>query len=288
MSPDLQDLGEYAKQIYREKKSDLQKNYPGITINRLMQELESFDTSVRPLSHFLEELDKGTPLEYIRKECFFYKLPFYVDESVHIPRFETEILVETAIKTINSIASSGKECIRIADIGTGCGNILLSILGDLNLPNKIRIDAIACDISKKALEVAEKNYKQLKPRLHGNCSVQFITSDRMFSHSGELDVIVSNPPYIKKGDRMLVHPQVDKNEPHSSLYLEDAEYDDWFCQLFDHVKKILSPKSQGGTLIMEGSEKHLPRLADLAKARGFASVKMVQDYNHLDRFLILH
>ena len=287
-------LGEFAKKTYNQNKSNLQENYPGITSNRIMQELDALKGSAAlatRLSHFTDnkkiinffaDLDKGIPLEYIRRECFFYKLPFFVDESVHIPKFETEILVEMATDKIKSFS---KKHLKIADIGVGCGNILFSILGDLNLPNDFSVDAIACDISMDALRVAQKNYFRLKPHLHGNCSVCFLKSDRMLDFNREIDIIVSNPPYIRRREQSIVHRQVDANEPHSALYLEDEVYDNWFYRLFIHVKGLLS---KDGIFIMEGSERHLPRLADLAKELGFIKIEIKQDYNSLDRFLILH
>ena len=108
---------------------------------------------------------------------------------------------------------------------------------------------------------------------------------RAFFHfeTSDFDLIVSNPPYIKaKADRLKVHSQVEKFEPHLALFLKDEEYDSWFKEFFNEVFDKLKP---GGIFWMEGHEDHLQELAKMAQDTGFVDVKIDQDLTNRDRFL---
>lgn len=102
---------------------------------------------------------------------------------------------------------------------------------------------------------------------------------------GPFDLIVSNPPYIKKdADLKEVHPQVALFEPHLALFLEDATYDEWFKDFFESIFKNLS---DNGVSLIEGHENHLEDLATLAKTIGFKEAVVIQDYTQRNRFLKL-
>jgi release factor glutamine methyltransferase len=99
----------------------------------------------------------------------------------------------------------------------------------------------------------------------------------------KFDLIVSNPPYIKrKGDFSLVHPKVHEYEPHEALYLDDESYNVWFETFFLQARGALKT---GGAFLMEGHENHLHELKDLAKGLGFHSVELKKDYCDRWRFL---
>lgn len=149
----------------------------------------------------IEKLTKGVPLQHITKTQEFMKMDFYVDENVLIPRPDTEILVEEVIKIASKIEKP-----RILDLCTGSGAIAISLAK--NLPNS---EVYAVDISEKALEIAEKNAKSLE------ANVKFIKSN-LFDKikKTKFDIIVSNPPYIKKEDIQYLSSEVQK-EPEIAL-----------------------------------------------------------------------
>ena len=154
----------------------------------------------------IEKLTKGVPLQHITHTQEFMKMDFYVDENVLIPRPDTEILVEEVIKIAQKIDSP-----KILDLCTGSGAIAISLKKYIS-----NAQVYAVDISKKALEIAKKNANRLE------ANVKFIESNLFDKVKKEkFDIIVSNPPYIKKSDINYLSQEVQK-EPQLAL---DGGYD---------------------------------------------------------------
>ena len=164
----------------------------------------------------IEKLANGVPLQHITHRQEFMKMDFFVNENVLIPRPDTEILVEEVIEIAKKIDKP-----RILDLCTGSGAIAISIAK--NVPSA---EVWAIDISEKALEVAKKNAHNLQAK------VKFKKSN-LFSNINKtkFDIIVSNPPYIKKADIKLLSNEVQK-EPEIAL---DGGYDG-----LDFYRKISS------------------------------------------------
>lgn len=210
---------------------------------------------------------KGVPFPYLLGEAEFYGHKFFVSPDVLIPRPETEQLVDL-------IVNSRKKYQHVLDVGTGSGVILLSLL-DQNVAKM----GLGLDLSVAALKVAQVNRERL--RLEQRC--EFRLSDRLEKASGQFDLIVSNPPYIKeKTHRALVHESVDQFEPKMALYLPDEDYQTWFREFFMEVKKHLLA---GGLFMMEGHELELKDQAQMLRTVGFNQVKLIQDFSGRDRFL---
>ena len=154
----------------------------------------------------IEKLTKGMPLQHITHTQEFMKMDFYVDENVLIPRSDTEILVEEVINISKKINAK-----KILDLCTGSGAIAISL--KKYIPSA---QVYAVDISKKALEIAKKNAHRLE------AEVKFIESNLFEKIKNEkFDIIVSNPPYIKKSDINYLSQEVQK-EPQIAL---DGGYD---------------------------------------------------------------
>ncbi len=149
----------------------------------------------------IDKLTKGVPLQHITHHQEFMKMDFYVDENVLIPRPDTEILVEEAIKIARKMNKP-----KILDLCTGSGAIAIAIAKNVS-----EAEVYGVDISAKALEVAKRNSKEL------DAKVKFIKSN-LFEEvqKKKFDIIVSNPPYIKKNDLKCLSPEV-KNEPELAL-----------------------------------------------------------------------
>ena len=292
----IQSLDSYLKDFYQTEKKSLLLNYPGLTLHRLKQDIklqaflngvdseELFDFPYlpyrsHPITIFFEKLKLGTPLEYITGYAYFYRSLFKVTSDVLIPRSETEILVELAGQEIQKNYRN-KKC-RVADIGTGSGVIALSLL----MEQAAQLDMVITDISEEALKLARENYFNLKYAISDIHKTSFIKSDRMRDVEGPFDLILSNPPYIKRSaDKKDVHNQVLDFEPHLALFLDDDSYDAWFDEFFTSIYEKLSPQ---GLSLVEGHEHHLESLAARAKGLGFKEAVVIKDYTNRNRFLKL-
>ncbi len=246
------------KQKLRNLLLTLGEDYPGINLKRLTEEFEKFQGS---FSEFERELNSGKPLAYINKCSYFYNSDVYVDERVLIPRFETEILVEQALKL---------DALDILELGCGSGAITKAYLIDNNTSKNITVS----DISQDALDVAKINLKNYK--------VKFILSDKFKNIHQSFDLIVSNPPYIKRSQFNGVHKNVIKYEPDLALFLSDTEHDIWFKDFFTGAQRCLNAE---GTLLMEGHEENLEDLSKLAKELGFNNIECIKDLTGRDRVL---
>lgn len=168
---------------------------------------------------YLKKIRSGEPVAYLTREKEFYGLNFYVDNRVLVPRPETEHLVETVLTYLEekSGVSRGRELesdsvkFRILDVGTGSGNIAISLA--VNFQN---LEATALDISEAALEVARVNVDQ-----HGvEDRVQFCQSDllEVIEDGENYNVIVANLPYIGTETNFEVEEKVKKHEPELALF----------------------------------------------------------------------
>jgi len=162
------------------------------------------------LDQALLELKKNKPIQYILNEAFFMGHSFYVDESVLIPRPETEELVSWMLSDF----SLSKDKLKVLDIGTGSGCIPIALVKEN--PN---LNITAIDVSPSAIEVAKKNAKRHKADIH------FLQRDIIILSNWEqsLDVIVSNPPYIKIEEKNKMLSNVLDYEPHLALFTPEDD-----------------------------------------------------------------
>lgn len=172
------------------------------------------------LSYFLEMFNKrikSMPIAYIVNKKEFMGLDFYVNENVLIPRPDTEIIVEDVINTITDKVKNIDGSIKVLDMCTGSGAIILSIASilkdTLNKYDYSRINFYGVDISLPALEVSEVNRNKF-----GLNNVKLINSDLFTDEyiqnlKGDLDIIVSNPPYIEENVIETLSPDVKEYEP---------------------------------------------------------------------------
>ena len=146
---------------------------------------------------------KGEPIAYIVGFKEFWKYKYIVNPDVLIPRPDTEVIVEEALKLIPEDAS-----FKILDIGTGSGCIIISILKE-----RKKCFGVGIDISKKALKVAKINAKmqQIKNR------IKFVNSDIDKFYFGKYDIILSNPPYINSFGINYLDSDIKNYEPKVAL-----------------------------------------------------------------------
>lgn len=172
-----------------------------------------------------QQLESGFPIQYIIGNVNFYGNIINVNQSVLIPRFETELLVDKTIKNIKKIF--GNTHIDILDLGTGSGCIAITLKKELNS------EVSALDISKDALEVAKIN------AINNNVNINFINEDMVNYKEKKYDVIISNPPYIKYDEEIM--ELVKNNEPHLALYAKDEGLY-FYKKIIDNIPYITKEK----------------------------------------------
>lgn len=144
-----------------------------------------------------KEIENGKPLQYITNYQYFYGYKFYVDENVLIPQPDTEVLVASAIEAIKKMLKKKSDDgeINVLDMCTGSGAIAISIKKQFEDVKNLKV--MASDISKKALEVAKRNAKEI---LGNENIIGWLNNDLFDGITEKFDLIVSNPPYIRTAD----------------------------------------------------------------------------------------
>jgi len=215
----------------------------------------------------IEKLANGIPLQHITHHQEFMKMDFYVDENVLIPRPDTEILVEETIKIAQKMQKP-----KILDLCTGSGAIAISIAK--NVPDA---EVYGIDISSKALDVAKKNAKEL------GAKVKFVKSN-LFNKLEKMkfDIIVSNPPYIKKSDINYLSDEV-KKEPELAL---DGGYDglDFYRKITEQAIDFLK---LGSYLCFEIGYDQKDEVIDIINSQGhYSKTYSKKDLGGNDRVIV--
>ncbi len=217
------------------------------------------------------ELKKGTPIQYILKEAFFYDLIFNVSNAVLIPRPETEELVDLIIK---SQITNNSNPITILDIGTGSGCIPISL--KKHLP---QAKVYGIDISEQALEVAKSNATK------NNVEVEFFNLD-ILSNNQKLNtynLIVSNPPYVLNSEAQQMDARVLEHEPHLALFVEDNDPIIFYKCIIDLCNKYLEEK---GWLFFELNPLSAIDVKNYANdSKNFNFTEILNDMSGKQRFL---
>lgn len=216
----------------------------------------------------IEKLIKGYPLQYITNHQEFMKLDFYVDENVLIPRADTEITVEEVI----SYCKKEEKKYKILDLCTGSGAIAISLAK--YIPN---CEITAVDISKLALEIAKKNAKE-----NGIENITWVLSDLFFEVQGKFDIIVSNPPYIKKEVIKTLDKQVQK-EP--ILALDGGE--DGLLFYKEIIQKAPEYLEKCGAIFLEIGYDQKEEVINLIKKNNqYKEVECKKDLGRNDRMIM--
>ena len=211
----------------------------------------------------IEARARRIPYQYLINQQEFMGLQFYVNESVLIPRQDTEVLVQLAMKQADNA--------NILDMCTGSGCIILS-LGKLCKPKSLT----AVDISSKALEVAKLNSRNLE------VPVTFIESDVFDKVTGTYDIIVSNPPYIPTKVIEELMPEVKEHEPMLALDgLEDGLH--FYRILAKEANKYLR---KNGYIFLEIGHNQGEDVKNLLLEAGFTEVNIVKDLPGHDRVVV--
>jgi len=229
-------------------------------------ELESYRECIR-------RRIKYEPLQYIVGNVEFFGLKLEVDSSVLIPRQETELLVDIIIQE-----NKDRSGLKILDIGTGSGNIAISLAKMLP-----EAEVTSIDVSEASIETAKKN-----ATLNSANNITFKVSDVIdfFNYqdgndSGQFDLIISNPPYISNSDYLKVQEEILKYEPSIAV----TDFADGYKFHSEIISNSLTNLKQNGKVYLEMALGQDETLSEMMVSAGYSCIEVFRDYNKIKRFI---
>ncbi len=225
----------------------------------LCKDIKLSETQSKALKSAVERLAKHEPIQYVVGKTFFYGNYFKVKSGVLIPRPETEELVDLILR-------DNKGAYKLLDVGTGSGCIALSIA----LKNKEAV-VEAWDVSDKALEIAKENNRLL------NAGIKIIKQDVLAEiafKEKELDVLVSNPPYITLKEKTIMEKNVLDWEPELALFVPDNKPLLFYEKIAEIGRKLLK---KNGKLYFEINQLYGEETARMLSNMGYVDIQLLKD-----------
>ncbi|GAB1441348.1 peptide chain release factor N(5)-glutamine methyltransferase [Ignavibacteriales bacterium] len=229
-------------------------------------ELESYRECIR-------RRIKYEPLQYIVGNVEFFGLKLEVDSSVLIPRQETELLVDIIIQE-----NKDRSGLKILDIGTGSGNIAISLAKMLP-----EAEVTSIDVSEASIETAKKN-----ATLNSANNITFKVSDVIdfFNYqdgndSGQFDLIISNPPYVSNSDYLKVQEEILKYEPSIAV----TDFADGYKFHSEIISNSLTNLKQNGKVYLEMALGQDETLSEMMVSAGYSCIEVFRDHNKIKRFI---
>lgn len=221
------------------------------------------------LGDAVKRLLEGVPVQYVTGKAWFDGLLFHVDESVLIPRPETEELVQKM-----ALGLPLDRPLRIWDVGTGSGCIAIALAKRFPFA-----EVKAFDVSEKALATAHCN------AINNKVQIDFIFDDvlqpRSIVWNQPVDLVISNPPYIRESEKTTMEAIVLDHEPHTALFVPDDDPLVFYRQILTLAKPQLTPR---GAVWFEINEAMGEEMVQLGKEMGF-DVMVYHDFLGKPRFV---
>ena len=240
----------------------------------LMMDEEVEDELYQAFQAGIKRYMDGEPIQYIKGKETFFSRDFIVNEDVLIPRYETEELVENILYKIDDYFED-YESIDFCDVGTGSGDIAISLALE-----ESKLNVVATDISKEALEVARLNAQEL------GANIEFYQGDMLeplIDREMKVDIFVSNPPYIPV--EQDIESVVKDNEPHVALFGgNDGLY--FYRKIFSKVQSVIKDRAllafemgfDQRELMCQAVEHYFPNIP----------YEIIKDINGKDRMLFIY
>jgi release factor glutamine methyltransferase len=241
----------------------------------LYKDLPVTEEQQQTLEALSQQLLQHKPVQYILGEAWFAGMKLYVNEHVLIPRPETEELVELIVEELGSGKSKEENDLSIIDIGTGSGCIPIGLKKRLS-----NAEVYAVDISEGALEVAQKNAQQQEVEVHFS-ELDFL-DEGSWKQLPLFDIIVSNPPYIKKSEEQTMAKNVLEYEPHVALFVPDEDALKFYKAIAEFAKTHLKTD---GKVFVEINEALGQHVVELFEQSSFKDVMLKKDMQGKDRMI---
>ena len=228
-------------------------------------EVEQVDMA--EVDRYERELAEARPIQYIIGRADFCGLQFAVGEGVLVPRPETEELVQWVTEECPAAH-------RVLDIGTGSGAIAVALAKFLPTA-----EVVAMDISEVALDYATRNAAT------NSVQVQVVQGDALgewWREFEELDVVVSNPPYVPESDRATMHRNVRDYEPDLALFVPDDDLLRFYRAIAEGAAHALR---KGGALYFEIYENAAEQMIEMLTEQGWIDIELRRDFNDKNRMI---
>jgi release factor glutamine methyltransferase len=226
------------------------------------------DKNLKYFNKLIKERANFKPIAYLINKKYFWNNEFFVNKNTLIPRPDTEILVEQVLRL-----TKHKNIMNILDIGVGSGCILLSILKE-----RKNFYGTGIDISKNALDICKINAKRLKV----NGRTKFYKTDIDKFVEGNYDLIISNPPYIKRYNLKYLERDVIKFEP--KLALDGGV--DGLSEIRKVIKKSSELIKKNGKFVLEIGFNQKNKVIKLLREKGFYTNYTLKDLGLNDRCIV--
>jgi release factor glutamine methyltransferase len=230
----------------------------------------------------------GLPLAYVLGHWSFRTLELVVDERVLVPRPETEVVVEVALRELRRLGAGRTEWL-VADLGTGSGAIALSVAVEAG-SRAHRLEVWAGDLDEGALAVAEVNRQRLVADGALAPEVVHLARGSWFEAlpeelAGRLSMVVSNPPYVSAGEYPTLEREV-RAEPQGALVAADAHGTAGFADLATLVVGAPAWLAEDGALVLELAPPQADPAVELALASGYRHAEVLPDLAGRPRVLV--
>ena len=226
------------------------------------------DKVLESFNYYLKLRKQNKPIAHILGFKDFWKYKFKVDKNVLIPRPETELIIEQALKNLPKLSNK-----NILDIGTGSGCIIISIIKE-----RENCKATAIDKSLKALKVAKLNAEMHQVQK----KIKYLNIDVDKYFSNKYDLVLSNPPYIKDSEILSLDKDVKLNEPKLALSGGKSGLN----KVFKVIKKSQKLLKTNGKLILEIGDKQSKEVKKYLIKNNFNQIQVFKDLSRKDRCIV--
>ena len=235
-----------------------------ISDNKLLDHIE-----LGQYKELIQRRKKSEPIAYIINKKEFWKDTFFIDNSVLIPRPDSEIIIETAIKYFPDTNQN----LKMLDLGTGSGCLIISLLREFK-----NSQGIGIDFDKKGLKVAKQN----KSNLLNENRLKFCHADFSEFNTMNYDLIVCNPPYVSTSSKDNMLKDVQDFEPEFALFAKENGLR-CFKMVLDNLIKYENKKQ---LIIFEIGYNQLKPIQKLLKNTGFQLISVEKDISDIPRCIV--
>ena len=227
------------------------------------------EKDLKNFEQLINRRKNSEPIAYLTNKKSFWKNDFYVDQSVLIPRSDSELLIESVIEYFPDLTKT----YNFLDLGSGSGCLIISLLNEYLLSSGIGVE-----IDKEAIKVSEKN----KEFLLNKDRLKFLESDFSNYDTSSFDIIISNPPYIPFEEKKDIMKEVRNYEPSKALFADEKGLY-FYRKIIENLSKHLKRKQ---FLFLEVGINQPDGVVKILKNNNFNVVSIKKDISNIPRCII--